>query len=280
MGRRFPQMNLTVLAVFLLVSVPLLVGGRVAGSADGPERACSDWYGGHLALPRPADGRRRRFLRVSQDPRRHCPCPDARRPPERAQAGSAQPFDAARSYAISTPSGSARDRCPSALAERARQHGLALFRRCRRQRPGSIASCFSPIATDEWSPRRIGCPTTTRSDEDWWKACGRRPAAWTHQRDRRALGRQRPRAAIEVSIPVPEPGSDRLAGVLKAVIDARELLAAVGGLQPGATGQATLLRPNGSIVFSRTTDDPERALLRHARAQRASRRAARHTGPG
>jgi hypothetical protein len=54
-----------------------------------------------------------------------------------------------------------------------------------------------------------------------------------------------------------EPGSDKLAGVLKAVIDARELLASVAGLKPGSTGQATLVRSNGSIVFSRTASDPD-----------------------
>jgi hypothetical protein len=40
------------------------------------------------------------------------------------------------------------------------------------------------------------------------------------------------------------------------VADSRELLAMVGGVQLGATGEATLLRDNGSIVFSRRVFDP------------------------
>jgi hypothetical protein len=95
-----------------------------------------------------------------------------------------------------------------------------------------------------------------QSDEDWWKASVEdRQRGRTNVTDVRWDESARVRA-IEISVPVPEPGGERLTGVLKAVIDARELLAAVGGLQPGATGQATLLRPNGSIVFSRTTNDP------------------------
>jgi hypothetical protein len=62
--------------------------------------------------------------------------------------------------------------------------------------------------------------------------------------------------AVEIAVPVPEPESDVLAGVLKVVTDSREMLAAVGGVQFGASGQAMLLRDNGTIVFSRRTSDP------------------------
>jgi len=40
------------------------------------------------------------------------------------------------------------------------------------------------------------------------------------------------------------------------VTDSRELLAAVGGVQLGATGQAALVRDNGSIVFARQSTLP------------------------
>ncbi len=95
-----------------------------------------------------------------------------------------------------------------------------------------------------------------QADEDWWKAASddglRGRASVTDVRwddSARAL-------ALEVAVPVAEPGSDRLAGVLKAVIDARELLGVGRRSAAGATGQATLVRSNGSIVFSRTADDP------------------------
>jgi hypothetical protein len=61
---------------------------------------------------------------------------------------------------------------------------------------------------------------------------------------------------MEVSAPVPEEGSDRLTGIVRVVFDARELLAPVAGLQMGATGMATLVRDNGSVVFSRASNDP------------------------
>jgi hypothetical protein len=62
--------------------------------------------------------------------------------------------------------------------------------------------------------------------------------------------------AISISVPVPAPDSERMAGVLRVVTDSREMLAFVGNVQMGQTGSAWLLRRNGSVVFSRTTTDP------------------------
>jgi hypothetical protein len=94
------------------------------------------------------------------------------------------------------------------------------------------------------------------SQEDWWKA--------TVEDDR--VGRvfvTHPRwdpdarvSVMGVSAPVPADGTDALTGVVRVVFDARELLAPVAGLQLGATGVATLVRDNGSVVFSRASNDP------------------------
>ena len=75
------------------------------------------------------------------------------------------------------------------------------------------------------------------------------------------------RYAIEIVVPVPMPGSDALAGILKVVADSREMLAMVGGVQLGATGEALLLRDNGSIVLA-GSHGSGRAVLRQRGAAR------------
>ncbi len=61
--------------------------------------------------------------------------------------------------------------------------------------------------------------------------------------------------AIEVATPV-EAGSGGVVGVLKAVIDTRELFAAVVGVYGAGTGERVLARSDGSVVFSRESVDP------------------------
>jgi hypothetical protein len=57
--------------------------------------------------------------------------------------------------------------------------------------------------------------------------------------------------AIEIAVPVTERPGERLVGVLKVVADARELLAVAAGVGSSSSGEAFLLREDGSIVFSR-----------------------------
>ncbi|HSF99669.1 MAG TPA: cache domain-containing protein [Vicinamibacterales bacterium] len=95
-----------------------------------------------------------------------------------------------------------------------------------------------------------------QADEDWWLAAfddGRLGRLTTTgvRWDESAR-----RYAIEISTPVPSPGTDELGGILKVVADSRELLALVGGLRLGGTGQAMLLLDDGTVVFSREVRDP------------------------
>ena len=89
-----------------------------------------------------------------------------------------------------------------------------------------------------------------QADEDWWKAAfddgarGRLVAS-----DVRWDASAR-RHAIEISVPVTEPDGDRLGGILKVVTDSREMLGLIMGLRLGATGEAMLLRDDGTILFS------------------------------
>jgi hypothetical protein len=96
-----------------------------------------------------------------------------------------------------------------------------------------------------------------QGDEDWWKASAAPDRApGVSLTDVRWDDSART-YAVEIAVPVYEPDSEVFAGILKAVVDSRELLATVGGSQLGATGEAVLLRENGSIVFSRQTSDPD-----------------------
>ena len=92
-----------------------------------------------------------------------------------------------------------------------------------------------------------------QDDEPWWQNTfrGRRVSIGDVQWDESART-----YAIEISAPVVEPGSDRVTGVLKAVLDAREMLTAVAGHQFGATGEAAIVRTDGSVVYSRSGVQP------------------------
>ncbi len=61
--------------------------------------------------------------------------------------------------------------------------------------------------------------------------------------------------AIEVAAPI-EDQEGGVTGVLKAVIDTRELFAAVTGVHSEGTGTPALVRTNGSVVFTRQSVDP------------------------
>lgn len=62
---------------------------------------------------------------------------------------------------------------------------------------------------------------------------------------------------IEIGMPIAAAGDARLVGILKVVADAREMLAPATGLQLGTTGEAWLLRTDGSVVYSRRASSPK-----------------------
>jgi hypothetical protein len=252
MGRRFPRINQTVLAVFLLASVPILIGGAVVALLVGQSHM-REFYGNHLGniaqqTAAVVDGYiYRKILDVAVLGR----TPDVRR---EAQASSARPYDKA---------------AVSALDEQWRRSGqvpiplAGIFENSASRYLADVVvqnQIYRELLLTDRQGRLIAASNRVtdfdQADEDWWKASsddglhGRVSVTDVRWDDSsRSL-------ALEVAVPISEPGGDRLAGVLKAVIDARELLASVAGLQPGTTGQATLLRRNGSIVFSRTASDP------------------------
>lgn len=62
--------------------------------------------------------------------------------------------------------------------------------------------------------------------------------------------------AIQIAAPITEESGDNVLGVLKVIVDIRELAALVDGMHLGDTGGATLVRPDGSIVLSRQGAEP------------------------
>jgi hypothetical protein len=95
-----------------------------------------------------------------------------------------------------------------------------------------------------------------QADEGWWQQAlddGRRGRIFVS--DVR-LDESAGVYAFEIAVPVAAPDSDELVGVMKIVASSQEMLAGIGGLQIGATGLASLIREDGSIVYSRQAVEP------------------------
>jgi hypothetical protein len=95
-----------------------------------------------------------------------------------------------------------------------------------------------------------------QADEAWWSE------AFDNGRGRIAVGDvNRDESAgvyaFEIAVPVSSEQSKEIDGVMKIVADSREMLAGIGGAEFGSTSEAMLVRPNGSIVFSRGPHRPD-----------------------
>jgi hypothetical protein len=115
-----------------------------------------------------------------------------------------------------------------------------------------------------------------QADEAWWIRAfdsGRgRVAVGDVHRDESAKV-----YALEIAVPVLAPDDEAVAGVMKIVADSREMLSGVAGLELGATSEAMLVRPDGSIVFRRRPHGPDDRffasdLLRERLETRAARK--------
>ena len=95
-----------------------------------------------------------------------------------------------------------------------------------------------------------------QADEAWWSEAfeqGRGRIAVSDVRRDESAGVY----AFEIAVPVTSAQSDNVEGVMKIVADSREMLAGIGGAEFGATSEAMLVRPNGTIVFSRRPHRPD-----------------------
>ena len=248
-----PRFNRRVLTVFLLVALPALIVGVALAIANGQARLSAS-YAQHLeqvAQKTAADVDAyiyRSILNVSLL---------GRTPEIRALAAKASVsrYDTLREEA-SDSEWRETGKPPQALAG-ILDNPVSMFLR-------DIVSqdrIYRELLLTDNEGRLVAAsnPTTDylQGDEDWWKATigTGGPARMTVSDVR--WDESSETHAIEIAVPVYGPGSDEVAGVLKVVTDSRELLAAIAGVQLGATGEAALVRDNGSIVFTRRTTEPD-----------------------
>jgi len=96
-----------------------------------------------------------------------------------------------------------------------------------------------------------------QAEEDWWRdafggGVGGRLTVTDVRWDESARV-----YALQIIAPVADPSGSDLVGILKIVADVRELGTVLGGVRLGNTGEASLLREDGSFVFSLRTMDPK-----------------------
>lgn len=247
MAFRFPRVNVHVLTVFLIVGVPLFVIGAFIAIGTG-QAQLRQTYGQQLAAQAEHTAGAldayiyRRIIDASVIAR----VPDVR---AAAAAGNALAFNSAGAAQLTA----GWIRPPAAVL---------------RAEPGPIerASTFFKeiatadplfreiLATDSFG--RVVASFTMRSaayvaDEPWWKDArgdgvhGRITAGdivW----DKRARA-----YSLDIAAPISASMDDTVSGVLHVIIDAREMLAMIADVQPGTAGNSFLLRPDGSLVYSR-----------------------------
>lgn len=247
MAAHVPRLNQRVLTVFLLVALPVLAVGVVLVLAGGQARL-NDTFGLHLqqvAQQAAAHVDTKVFGRVI-DVSLLGRSPDIRR---EVALSSTRPFDeaSARQVDQAWKTASRPGTELTALLETPTSRHLAdlvAHDRVYREmllsdRHGRLVAASSP--TSDYY----------QADEDWWQATvddGRRGRVTVSDVRWDESART---FAIEIAVPVYGPDDDQLSGILKVVTDSRELLSPVGGLQLGATGEALLVREDGSIVFGR-----------------------------
>jgi hypothetical protein len=66
---------------------------------------------------------------------------------------------------------------------------------------------------------------------------------------------------MEISAPVEDQPGGQLTGVLQVVVDMREIGAVLGGVRMGATGDAVLLREDGSVVYALGSAGPQASFF-------------------
>jgi hypothetical protein len=94
------------------------------------------------------------------------------------------------------------------------------------------------------------------ADADWWKeAFGDGTHGQLVVSDVRFDSRART-FGMEITAPVVAASGDQVVGILRTVVDVREIGAVLGGVRMGSTGDAALLREDGSFVFAQAGVDP------------------------
>jgi hypothetical protein len=230
MRTHFPRINSTVLSVFLLVSLPVLAAGVLLVLLIA-QATLRDTYGAHLA-------------NVAEQTAAGVDAYVYRKVLDVSMLGRTRDIREAVQGASSTEPGRLTTNSASRYLADLVSHDSVYREIIVTNRAGQLVASSRAAV-----PRDV-------SGDDWWKATvddgnvGRVFVTQLRWDANEGV------SVMHVSAPVPEAGSDRLAGVVRVAFDARELLAPVAGVQLGDTGLATLVRDNGAVVFSRASTDP------------------------
>jgi hypothetical protein len=248
---RLPALNARVLTVVLLVALPVLVVGTAIVVSIGQARLheTQSVRLGQAAEYTAAAVDAYVFRRIL-DAAMLARVPEIRRV---AADGNVRPYDQARTAELDQQWQTDRKAASAATGLLATPASLFLTDLVRHD------PIYREVLVTDRSGRLVAASNITsdyfQADEPWWIQSfdnGRGRVTVTDVRRDESAGVY----AFEIAVPVPGPvpGGDDLAGIVKIVADSREMLAGIGGLELGTTGQATLVRPDGSIVFSRDPD--------------------------
>jgi hypothetical protein len=253
MTAHVPRLKARVLTVFLVVGLPILAVGVGIVLAIGQSRL-SDSYGEHLQQVAQQTAAAvdayvyRRLLDAALLGR----VPDLRR---EAEAGSSRPLNMEAARTLDAEWQQNKQGPPAALASTLTNPAARFLADV-----VSHDTIYREILLTDRYGRLVAASNRTsnyyQGEEDWWKA-----AAGDGLRGRVMMSDVRwddsaRTYAIEIAAPVQQLGGEGLVGIVKVVADSREMLATVGGVQLGGTGEAVLLRDDGSILFSRRPVEP------------------------
>jgi hypothetical protein len=274
MSHRLHGVNDRVLTILLVVALPVLGVGAFVILAQGRARLV-DAFGLKLAERAEQSASAidayvyRRIVDISTL---------ARMPEVRAEAekASTRPNDAKANAAM--------DRAFAALDVKRPEIGAILhtpasqyFADITRQDP-----IYREILLTDRAGRLIAASNLSsdydQSDEDWWKRVMADPTRGEPTISDVRWDDSARTYAMEIAVPV--PGSDeRPTGVLKVVADVREMLVSIAGIDLGSSGDAMLLRRNGSIVFSRDGVQPSARFFAADRLKERLDEASTVSGP-
>ena len=118
---------------------------------------------------------------------------------------------------------------------------------------------YLEILLADWHGRLVAASGIStdyyQGDETWWREVNATGRFWVgdvvYDESARGFG-------LEISAPVfSGESAGTIVGVMKVVVDSRELRAAVGGVPAEGSAEAALIRRGGSVVFSRQSVDPD-----------------------
>jgi hypothetical protein len=249
MTRRVPRINVHVLSVFLVVGIPILAIGAFLAVGSGQAQLRQS-YGQQLAqvAEHTAAGLDAYIYRRIIDAALLARVPDVR---EAVAAGNAVAFDRQAAERLgpawltpkTTPPRKEGD--PAAVNPAARFFSEAV----------AADPLFRDIVATDAHGRVVaafgGRSSLYVGDEAWWQEAhsdGQHGRAVVSD----ILWDKRTRSYyLEIATPIPSERGDVVAGVLRTILDAREMLAMVADTQLGSSGNAFLLREDGSVVYSR-----------------------------